>query len=130
MMNTKYSGIELLERLCLLFGPSGCEDEVRDFIEAQIRDVCDAHHTDRLGNLIARLDNAAKGKPRLMISAHMDEVGFMVNEITDDGYLKFDTLGGIDTRVMCGKNVTFAKNLTESSPQRRYTIRSPKKDLS
>ncbi len=102
----KYNGAELLERLCLLFGPSGCEDNVRDFIAEQICDVCGKLYTDRAGNLIAVMESGAGEKERLMISAHTDEVGFMINEITEDGYLKFDTLGGIDPRVLCGKKVT------------------------
>ncbi len=101
----KYQGIELLRKLCLSFGPSGCEEEVADFINGQISDVCDSCHIDRLGNLIAVISPKTKGK-KLMISAHMDEVGFMINDITDDGYLKFDTLGGIDNSVLCGKTVT------------------------
>ncbi len=106
----KYSGIELLEQLSLLVGPSGCEDKVADFILSQIDGVCDEYRTDRAANLIAKI----KGKgasydetsPRkIMISAHMDEVGVMVTDITDEGYLKFATVGGIDSRVLCGKSV-------------------------
>ena len=98
------ANIELLRELSLLFGPSGCEDDVREFIKAKAESICDELYVDRLGNLIARIKGGSDSK--IMISAHMDEVGFMINEITDSGYLKFDTLGGIDTRVLCGKNVT------------------------
>ena len=96
--------IDMLKELCLLFGPSGCEDDVRDFIKEKAKAICDELYVDRLGNLIARIKGV--GDSKVMISAHMDEVGFMINEITDTGYLKFDTLGGIDTRVLCGKNVS------------------------
>ena len=102
----RYEGIELLRQLCLLFGPSGCEDNVADFIADQISDSADRIYRDRLGNLIAVIESGIPNSKKIMISAHMDEVGFMVNEITDDGYLKFDTVGGIDPRVLCGKNVT------------------------
>lgn len=102
----KYEGTELLRNLCLAFGPSGCEDEVAELIKEQIYGACDECHTDRLGNLIAVISPSAKAEKKLMISSHMDEVGFMINEITDDGYLKFDTLGGIDNSVLCGKFVT------------------------
>lgn len=102
----KYTDIELIERLCSLFGPSGCEENVAEFIAEQIADCADSIHTDRLGSLIARIGSGDESRGRLMISAHMDEVGFMVNEISDDGYLKFDTLGGIDASVLCGKRVT------------------------
>ena len=103
---TKYNGIELLRQLCLIFGPTGCEDNVAEFIEGQIDGVCDRVHTDRLGNLIALIGSGEADRQRIMISAHMDEVGFMINQITDDGYLKFGTVGGIDPSVLCGKNVT------------------------
>ncbi|MBO7250354.1 MAG: M42 family metallopeptidase [Clostridia bacterium] len=104
----KYNDIELLQDLSLLFGPTGCEDDVREFIKNEAKDLCDEIYTDRLGNLITKING--RGKSKIMISAHMDEVGFMVNEITDKGYLKFDTLGGIDTRVLCGKHVTIEAN--------------------
>lgn len=101
----KYSGIELIEKLCSIFGPSGCEYAVSDFIATQCEDVCDEMKTDRLGNLIAKISCGKDEATKLMISAHMDEVGFMVNEITEDGYLKFDTVGGIDDRIISGKRV-------------------------
>lgn len=100
----KYEGTELLKELCLLFGPSGCEDAVAEFISAQIGDCCDSLTMDRLGNIIARFGRS--GGRKLMLSAHMDEVGFMVTEVTDKGYLKIDTVGGIDPRILSGKNVT------------------------
>ena len=100
--------METLRELCLLFGPSGCEDDVREFIKEKVAHICDELYVDRLGNLITKIKG--RGDQKIMISAHMDEVGFMINEITDTGYLKFDTLGGIDTRVLCGKNVTIETN--------------------
>ena len=100
-----YQGKELIEKLCSLFGPSGCEDAVSDFIAAQCKDLCDELKLDRLGNLITKIECGKKNAARLMVSAHMDEVGFMVNEITDDGYLKFDTVGGIDDKIISGKRV-------------------------
>ncbi len=96
--------IELLRNLCLLFGPSGCEGAVSEFISEEIKDCCDSLKKDRLGNIIAHIGSGS-GK-KIMLSAHMDEVGFMVTEVTDEGYLKFDTVGGIDNRVLSGKNVT------------------------
>lgn len=106
----KYYGFELLRELSQLFGPSGCEYNVADFIISQIDDVCDAYCTDRAGNVIAKLCGGGifynEEKPiKLMLSAHMDEVGVMINDITDEGYLKFATIGGIDSRVLCGRNV-------------------------
>ena len=107
----KYQGIELVKQLSLAFGPSGCEDAVRSMIIEQIEGYCDGYCEDRVGNLIAKvcgrgLDYHPENPQKLMLSAHMDEVGFMIREITSEGYLKFGTLGGIDPRVLCGRGVT------------------------
>ena len=110
---TKYSGTELLRQLCLAFGPSGCEDNVADIIKEQIEDSYDSLYSDRLGNVIALIGTGKNDRQRLMISAHMDEVGFMINQITDDGYLKFDTVGGIDERLLCGKNVILGDEINK-----------------
>ena len=106
----KYAGINLLRELTLTFGPSGCEDAVRSLIMDQIKGECDNYTVDKAGNLIAVLRGRGpdydKENPRkLMLSAHMDEVGFMITAITEEGYLKFGTVGGIDPRVMCGRHV-------------------------
>lgn len=95
----------LVKELCNLCAPSGFEDEVRSFIRE--RAVADEIYTDTIGNLICH----KKGKGRkVMVSAHMDEVGFIITEITDDGFLKFAELGGIETAVMYGKKVLIGKN--------------------
>ncbi|MBE6661791.1 MAG: M42 family metallopeptidase [Ruminococcaceae bacterium] len=97
--------LELLRSLCLAFGPSGCEDEVREKILAEGKKYCADHRVDGMGNLVFsfRPEGATK---KMMLSAHMDEVGFMIHTVTDEGYLKFATLGGIDERVLCGRCVT------------------------
>ncbi len=97
--------LELLRSLCLAFGPSGCEDNVREKILEEGKKYCSDYTVDNMGNLVFRIC-PEKGNKKLMISAHMDEVGFMIHSITDEGYLKFSTLGGIDERVLCGRCVT------------------------
>lgn len=99
---TREEKLQLLSELCLEFGPTGSEEYVAKVIKKKLGDT--EYTVDRLGNIIVHIPN--EGAPKLMVSAHMDEVGFIINEITEDGYLKFDTLGGIDPRVMCGKYVT------------------------
>ncbi|MCL2096259.1 MAG: M42 family peptidase [Oscillospiraceae bacterium] len=94
---------DLLKRLCLAFGPSGNEDEVRDIIISEIKDFADDYYTDKTGNLIAfKKGLETPGKKRLF-SAHMDEVGFMITDVFDGGYLKFKNLGGIESSVILGK---------------------------
>ncbi len=97
-------GIELIEKLSRSFGPTSCEGEVADAIREELAGLPVALQSDRMGNLVAHLAGP-EGAPRVMLSAHMDEVGFMITEIDDDGFLRFDTLGGIDPRVLCGRNV-------------------------
>lgn len=103
-MMTQNERIELLKKLCLTFGPTGSEETTADVIRDELDKLGYAYKTDRMGNVIVHLEN--DGATSVMVSAHMDEVGFIINEITDEGYLKFATLGGIDAKVLCGKHVT------------------------
>ena len=101
--------VKLIERLCQEFGPSGCEQGVAELIKKEIEGITDEVKVDVMGNLIARMrfgDVMADGRKRVMVSAHMDEVGFMVNEVKSDGYLGFGTVGGISPSVLAGRRVT------------------------
>ena len=101
--------VELIKRLSLTFGPSGCEGDVAQIIRGEIDGITDEITLDRMGNLIARMrfgDLGATDRKRVMVSAHMDEVGFMINEVKGNGYLGFDTVGGIDAGVLAGRRVT------------------------
>ena len=97
--------IDTLKTLCALPGVSSCEDAVRDYIKKEITSYADSIRTDTMGNLIAVKRGERPGKMTLMLAAHMDEVGLMVHTITDEGYLKFSPVGGIDRRVLIGKRV-------------------------
>ncbi len=98
--------LELLRRLCAARGISGSENEVRDLILEEIRPHVTSVRISPLGNIIAFKRGAKRPKIRLMLNAHMDEVGMIVTCIMDDGLLKFEPVGGIDRRVLCGKAVT------------------------
>ena len=102
--------INLLEILCKCTGISGDEGKVRKLIIDEIKSFADKITVDNLGNLIVHKKGKSKAKSKLMLSAHMDEVGLMVTDITADGYLRFDEVGGIDRRVLLGKSVTVGKN--------------------
>lgn len=102
--------IKLLEKLCTCDGISGDEDNIRKLIVDEIKPYADSIITDNLGNLIVHKSGRKRAKSKLMISAHMDEVGLMVTDITSDGFLKFDEVGGIDRRILPGKCVTVGKN--------------------
>ena len=98
----------LLEKLCNASGVSGCEGEVRDIIISEIKDYCDELLVDTMGNVIA-LKKGESQEKKVMLSAHMDEVGFIISGITEKGYLEFKKVGGIDTRVIISKNVLVGK---------------------
>ena len=97
-------GIELIKALSLAFGPTGCEGAVAELIKEEIKELPVSLSYDRMGNLVAHLQGPS-GAPRVLLSAHMDEVGFMVTEIEKKGFLRFSPLGGIDPRVMVGRAV-------------------------
>ena len=101
---------ELLKKLCTADSISGDESEVRKIILDEITPYADEISTDNLGNIIVLKKGENKTESKLMLSAHMDEVGFMVTDVTSDGYIKFDEVGGIDRRVVLGKSVTVGKN--------------------
>ncbi len=97
--------IDTLKALCALPGVSGYEDAVRAYIRMEVEPHADHVRVDTMGNLIVFKKGAVPGRKKLMLAAHMDEVGLMVQTITDEGYLKFGTVGGIDRRVLIGKQV-------------------------
>lgn len=99
------NNIELLKELCSSNGISGNEKNVRDIIISEIKDYVTEYHIDNLGNIIAFKEGKKRAEKKLMISAHMDEVGFIVTDITSDGLIKFDEVGGIDRRVLLGRRV-------------------------
>ena len=101
--------IDTLKALCALSGVSGDEGEVRDYI-INAAGKCSADvNTDVMGNVIVYKKGAKTPANKIMMCAHMDEVGVIVTNITDDGFLKFSTVGGVDVRVIVGKMVKFGK---------------------
>jgi endoglucanase len=105
--------LKLIEQLTNAFGVSGCEGEVRNIIRGQITKQVDDLRVDALGNLIAykKARPAGRGPVRkVMLAAHMDEVGLMVKAIDKSGYLQFDKVGGVDNRVLLAKRVLVGKD--------------------
>jgi len=100
----------LLKRLSELNGTSGAEGLVRDFLRQQIEPVVDTILVDKIGNLIATKNGRLSG-PKVMLSAHMDEVALMIVDITSDGFLKFRSVGGIDARILVSKAVKINETL-------------------
>ncbi len=95
---------KLLEKLSTAFGPSGCEDEVADIIKNEIGHFADEIITDALGNFIVKING--KTDKKMMLSAHMDEVGFMVRKTDDLGCIYFHTVGSISDGALLSRRVT------------------------
>ncbi len=94
--------MELLQKLINSCGVSGDEGEIRELIEDEIKKYVDEIYTDKFGNLIAH----KKGRvPRVMLAAHMDEIGLMVKRINPKGKIVFSTIGGIEVSALIGQKV-------------------------
>lgn len=98
-----------LEQLSNLNGISGDEDAVRAFLIEQVRGHC-SYTVDVMGNLICHKKGRQTPSKKLLLSAHMDEVGMIVTQVTEDGYLKFAAVGGVDRRVLPGRAVTLCRS--------------------
>jgi len=100
----------ILEALSNAFGPSGCEGKVRQVVLDAIADKVDEVQVDHLGNVIARQKGTDYPAFKVMVAAHMDEVGFMITHADDNGLLHFTKVGGIDDRVLPAKVVRIGKS--------------------
>ena len=103
----------LIEELCSVFGPSGQEEQIREVISRLLEGLVDTVQTDGLGNLIARrrpTASAHHGK-RVMLAAHMDEIGVMVTHVDAQGFCRFTTVGGVLTNTLIGSRVHFANGV-------------------
>ena len=101
--------LALLEKLCNACAVSGDEGEVRNIVLEEIKPYADEVKEDALGNLLA-VRHARKPNPvRVMLDAHMDEVGFMLVDSEGEGLFRFEKVGGIDARQLVGKPVMVGK---------------------
>lgn len=97
---------ELIKQLVETFGPSGNEEVIRAKIADMIKPYVDEVSVDRLGNLIAKKHGKADGK-KIMLAAHMDEIGVVITHIDDNGFLRFGTVGGLSPFILTGQRVQF-----------------------
>ena len=97
------SRIEFLRRLIASPSPSGFEQPVQEVIRTEVSQYSDAVHTDVHGNVIASLHS--EGSPRVMLTAHCDELGFIIHYIDDQGFLYFSPIGGFDPSTLSGERV-------------------------
>lgn len=101
--------LEYLKKLCELNGTSGDEYKVRDYILSEIKDKC-KYSVDPMGNILAFKKGRNRAKNKVMLSAHMDEVGFIVTYICDNGFIKFTNVGGVDPKVVEGRTIFFPES--------------------
>lgn len=101
--------LNTLKTLCDLSGVSSFEDEVRAYIQGRAAGFATDMKVDAMGNLIIFKKGAKDAPNKLMLCAHMDEVGLIVKSVSDEGYLKFGCVGGIDRRVLLGKKVVLGE---------------------
>jgi len=95
--------IPLLKKICKLPGAPGFEHRIRDFIKEEVTPLVDEIQIDSMGSLIAI--KKGKSKKRVMVAAHLDEIGFITTHIDEDGFLKFHTLGGFDPKTLTAQRV-------------------------
>lgn len=98
-----------LKELSEASGISSREQEIRDLIREYVKPNVDEVFTDSLGNLYAVKGKDKEG-PKVMLAAHMDEVGLMITNIEKNGLLRFSPVGGVDPRVLVSKPVAIGKN--------------------
>lgn len=95
--------VVLLKEICEIAGAPGFESRVREIVLREIRPLCDDISIDNMGNVTA----LKKGRERkkVMVAAHMDEIGFIITHIDDNGFLRFHTLGGFDPKTLTAQRV-------------------------
>ena len=100
---------KLLQTLTETFGPSGYEDKVRKIVRREVESLADEIKVDALGNLIARKrpDKVTKDTKKIMIAAHMDEIGVIVSHVDEKGFVRFAPIGGVFRRYVLGSRIRF-----------------------
>lgn len=98
------TNVKLLAEICEVAGAPGYEQKVRDLVLKNIKDDVDEIQQDNIGNIYA-IKKGKDSSKRIMISAHMDEIGFIVKHIDNNGFLRFHTLGGFDPKTLTAQRV-------------------------
>lgn len=112
MISLGAAQFKLFERLCNAMAVSGDEGEVRRIVLEAVEPVADEVKVDALGNVLVTHRGAGRNRPRVLVDAHMDEVGLMIVADGEDGMYRFETVGGVDVRTLAGKQVIVGKDHT------------------
>ena len=97
----------LIKMLVESTGPSGYESQVRDVIRAEIEPYADEVNIDALGNLIATKGEPSKDGKKILLAAHLDEIGIIATHVDENGFVRFTTIGGVNPRTCVGGRVRF-----------------------
>lgn len=97
---------EILKSLCETDGVSGFEKNACELAERLLAPCCDRVEIDAFNNVIGYRDCGIEGAKTLILDAHIDQIGFMVTEVLDGGFLRFTEVGGVDPRMLLGAEVT------------------------
>ncbi len=103
---------QLIQKLVETYAPSGHEAPICEIIRAEIAEYADEVRVDPLGNLIAVLNKDKSGGKRIMLAAHMDEIGIIVSHIDEKGFVRFTTIGGVRASTCIGGRVRFLNGTT------------------
>jgi putative aminopeptidase FrvX len=113
----------LIQRLTETYGPSGHEEQIREVIRAEVQPLADEIQVDVLGNLIAVKKGQGGGK-KVMLSAHMDEIGVIVSYVDEKGFLRVQPIGGVDPTTLVGGRIQFADGAIGTlAPEKRDEYR-------
>ncbi len=97
----------LIKKLVETVGPSGYETKIREVVKNEVEKYADEIHTDAMGNLIVRKGRKSEPGLKIMLSAHMDEIGLMVTHVDKNGFARFTTIGGVRPHNCLGGRVRF-----------------------
>ncbi len=110
MLKIRKSQIDLLEKLTNEVAVSGDEGAIRKIVRAEVETLADEIKIDAMGNLLATKLGTGKNRLKVMLAAHMDEIGFMLVNEEGSGLFQFETIGGIDPRQLAGKPVLVGRD--------------------
>jgi putative aminopeptidase FrvX len=114
---------DLIERLTEAYGPSGHEEQIREIIRAEVESLADEVRVDALGNLIAQKQGTGQGK-KVMLAAHMDEIGLIISYVDKEGFLRAQPIGGVDVMTLVGGRVQFSDGtIGVIAPEKRREFR-------
>jgi len=101
----KMTDLDLLKKLTEIPAPSGHEDRMISFVKEYMSKYADTVEVDAIGNVIGMLKGTSEKAPRIMVSAHMDEIGLVIRRIEEEGFLRFERLGGVEPKSLLAREV-------------------------